>query len=1508
VLVNKIDGLSHKGYQPCINNNGDLVYAFYYPHDSNNQEVQVEFYRPWSKNGDKPVRTINLKDTNIVDFSKIPEFNNINVIPYRILVNGKHVVDSGFYTDFRNSGNGFNLINRKVSNPITGGQAIQTMIDSQRPGAFYSGFNSEYTGKVNYDINRQRDSEDVIRTASNKGGGSLAGIEYDIDEYFKKMDIQKIFMTPVWGYDPLTSHRYLNQIDTQISDDIGNVDNYETFIRKLYKNGMQYVDDFAITSMGLEGIPVQYALRWAGQNPQTYYWFRMNGLNDGPLGFGVVPKNKVENLRFRVINPPVVYNSETGKVEKNPKYNSNREVIYQIYDVSQVTPEQLTNSNEIIRSYKNIKTEDKLAINDSADTILPHYFEIKPQEYKNRLEEFAKMNKNSSTPIKLDSPEGALFIGQFTNFKISVEGEGAVFWDANPDLLKRNYYISPYDEKLLNAIPNPSERDHLRELIKRGNYEIRDVAIQAGVYRTQLVKDIQLLYNAQMIKNASGKSDIDKLIGNSLPDKARLSTEEIENILGGWYNLSRKGIESKSDVTVRALMKLPVDSLELGDNTIGVLTTSFFTNRAAREEDIGLSRFDYHKQGLGVYTPYDSTFYSFNNLYETKLKDFTYEVINAVNKTSPEKLLKPDGNYTEYGEYVINLLGKDIAKYAFLKAIAGDKLQTKIMSDDILKGKITYNYPELRKITTLKALGINASSPENEAKALLNIISSGLGKLDKKDIKYVAESVSKRIEGTTLNGFRLSEAMVNKSGLGLDLRLDAAKDVADMDSVRNGDLSFDRAWDEVIDFWKKYVQEIKKINPNAYIVAEITDVDQLMRAMYGQDSDVWNSDLSTVGGKYKNVPDAIRAFFSETGVTSESAYSYTFTDLLHLFSADAEYGNIQKDGINSLKNRMQALINTNGLDYIRNIWTFADNPDKPSILHAMALDMELFHTTNLEPDFRDKAESFNNAPYEQRRRNARISVLQEMSNADKFEDLPLELMMNIDNKEYFKTVNTRAVAMSKLIRSAINDRIPNTFDKKNILKQALVDLTNGNYLTNDKNINLQTINIPELQTLDSALDSILKLAGLTLTESEKKSVIEKAKQRERVEKYAVRGDFDWNEGKHWTAIELIDRAKSVLGRSESNYQKYSPYTVSVAALLADSYKEVTKGKNLDIFTKGTRAFVEKYDREAVNKASSPLPYTQENQVIKKQKAYASRDIETVINMVIQQAELKSGKKFSKSDHDYIMKEVFQSATEPAVQKALMYATFLSALPGIPSIYYRDILGALGYDEKAKNVFLQSRNTVKYSQIEEAGPLKEYRTRIFNAFKEVMQIRSKEGLGAINGGTPYLLETNNPDAMAMLYQNSNDDIAITVLNAGGINPHNRVEYDKSIVDDSENAVYTINNNNKYVPKQKRLELNEIILPAFLALTAGMVFVSAIGTDTTEYIVKKTEDGAFRLVRKDGKKIVLNGKNSKWGVMFLKKFFKPSFKGNYLNLSSNIVNNTYKLNESNELGKNLSLISC
>ena len=265
MFVNKISNginknLSFKGYQHEINSVGQHSYRFNFPYDTNNQNVVFEFYRTQKDNNNftgynvvgNPIKTVNLKSEGVnVSFDDIPSISPDETIAYRVLVNGKSVADTGIYTGDRNSGNGYNLINRAGTTPMVQGQGVLVMPDIQHPGAFFYGFDSEKTGSIGYDKNRQITAENEVRTFSNKGGGNLAGLIYDIPT-FKTYGIKKLFSTPIWGADNKSSHKYWNKNDMQISDEMGNIDNYELFVRSLYKNGMQYVDDLAITSFGLE--------------------------------------------------------------------------------------------------------------------------------------------------------------------------------------------------------------------------------------------------------------------------------------------------------------------------------------------------------------------------------------------------------------------------------------------------------------------------------------------------------------------------------------------------------------------------------------------------------------------------------------------------------------------------------------------------------------------------------------------------------------------------------------------------------------------------------------------------------------------------------------------------------------------------------------------------------------------------------------------------------------------------------------------------------------------------------------------------------------------------------------------------------------------------------------------------------------------------------------------------------------------------------------------------------
>ena len=1612
MFVNKINGVSNlgfKGYQHVKNNVGETIMKFNYPYDSDKETCEVQIFRavPTEKYNYKidetPITSFFLKpegvEVNLQDLTNLDKdapfaykivrkdkesgkviyegpdtgvkikqigneygfrVHNDNNTWYQIKDKDGKIIKAyeGYQDPVENYK--YTLVTRNGTTPMVQGAGYLITPDSLMPGAMYRGFKEENTGEIYYDKEYQKRMEGVIKTFSNIYGGSIAGAQRIIP-YLKQNGYKLMFSTPIANGSKGWSLGYWNKNNMQISPNMGNTENFASFFRDLYANGMKYVYDGTFTSEGLEGIHFQYALRWAEQKPQSYYWFRMSGLKNSNLGLGTVPKNK-ENLRHRVINAPYNYELQSNGTYKevaNPNYNKNKETLVQIYDASQASDEQLGKLDKAIENYEKLTSGNELAINNHDDTIINFVFQINPNEYRNRINVINELNKNFEKHIQLDTPDGTIIACEFSNFKIDKKTEGGfVTWDANTDMVKMNYHISGYDEKLLQAIPDRAKRYQEQQMIERGAREVQDMAIQAGKYWTAKVNDIQKMYIAQTIGGVKTVDGINKLIEEGkLPQEAKISDKVLNNILNAQYLLKAKGNLPKDDVTVKSLMKMPLDALEFGENTVGVLATSYFSNRATTDDTIGISRFDLMKKGNPhLVEPYNKNYKKVNSMFTNEIKEFADKIIKEVNNYSNEKLLDSNGDYTEYGEYVIELVGQDIAKYAFLKSLTGDKLKTKLLNN----GEITYDYDAIKKETTLKALNINAHNPEDEAVILANKMQKGLKSLTKEDISYVASSINKRIAGTDTTSFRIAEVLQERSDLGLAWRLDAAKDTMDMDAVRNGDNDFNDTWDDAIKFWKKFVQGVKSENPNSYIVAEITDIPDLMRSTYGANSCPYNGETNVNNAKFNGDPDAQTKFMNETGITSEAGYSYFFTDLLTIFAPSFDEGNGESENHDRFRNRMDLLLQTRSVDYLRNLYTFMGNHDKPRLLHGLALDMKLFH------DNGDKIQH-------------RLDALQVLSDSKSIDEMPIELKLNAANQEYFRTLSTKAVAMSKLLKDVLNNDIGNVVsdEDKKLINSAIVDLTNGNYLGEGVTNNFQIINIKELSSIENAFNEIIKIAeekhGLKLTDKEKSELLASIQDNanKNFRNYLVKGQLNSedDQGTHNRKLvsmllnknnKLEDISNSTVSNKDG-FNQYNLYTVNLAALIRDSYIASGKATNAkDSIFSAVKDFVEKYDDNMVKSNSSELPKIEDPIIGRRKNGYAARDIRTAISMAIKQAEYKSGKEIA--NKEAIIDNVYKAATEPAEAKAEMIMEYLKGFFGIPTMYAGDELAMSGYEEKAKNIYLQNRNALPWEQLNEDNLIGNYRKTVMGRMNETLKSRSNNELQALNNGTPYALDVQvnsmNRDAVqgriyqindelknksldsktrasleserrelskqlakvAYMMQNANGDMTITLMNAGDVDYGNRVDYfakygldteDKRKKFFEENNIDSINPNNRYVPILPKSEVDSILLAAGISIPIGTVFTNANARDKAKYVVKDLGNGMRGIVKEGGGKIIMDGLTSKNGVMILKHIKNIVFKGNkhreYYNPQYNFVSNPYKQKEIPVEGEKLSLLS-
>ena len=1441
----------------------------------------------------------------------------------------------------------YTLITQNGTSPLVQGPAYLAMPDILAPGWRYKRFDEEGTGEIIYDSNYQKNVETMVKSFSNMYGGSMAGLEAKVPE-LKAAGFKKLFTTPLANGDDRSSHGYWNKNNMQVQSNMGTSESFDALMNTEFKNGMNHVFDATLTSEGIEGIHVQYALRW-GEDAQTSQWFRLSGLKDSGLGFGVIPSD-YKNFRHRVINSPFNYEKQSNGTYKkvaNEKYNPNKETLIQIYDGSQVTDDLVSQLDEPIKKYNELNAGKNLDICTYDDTLINYVFQINPNEYDKNIDKINELIKKEGKNIELNSPEGSLIATNMSNFHVNKTSDGYVAWDDNPDMVKMNYNLSAYDEMDLQSIVDRAERQHARNLRIRGSKEVQDMAVQVGVYWADKAKTAHIVYTAQTLGNAKSAEKINKLIEEGkLPEEVRVSQTVIDNILNGEYNLAPKKQLNKDDMTVHSLMKLPLNTLELGENTVGVLSTSYFTNLATSDEQIGLSRFDLMKQGNPhLIKTYENVYNKTNSLFNNELKDFAHSVINKVNETSNEPLIDAQGNYTEYGEYVIDLLGRNIAKYALLKSLSGKNFAYKQLPN----GMLTYDYDNIKKATTLKALGITANNPTEEAEMLQKKIQKGLKTLTEQDAAEVAKSITSIIKGTDTDTFRIAEALVDRSGLGLDFRLDAAKDVMDIDSIRNRYADFDDTWTNLINFWSKYVQGVKSVNPHSYIVAEMTDVADVLRDNYGGgDSCPYNGWTNVNDAKYNGEPDAMTKFFNETGITSEAAYSYFFTELLVNFSKEFETGgDWGADKHDAFKHKYDLLINTRSADYLRNLYTFIGNHDKTRTIHGLAIDMSLFHSTLMHDNFHFGT---NHAQ--------RLDVIKLLSGVNDINDVSLELKLNSDNLDYFRVVSARAVAQSKLLFDSIGEDLKGKIsdDDIKLLQESLVDLANGNYLNNRTTEKMERINIPQLSSLENVVKEIARITqknGVVISDSELQTIIENANKLN-FENYLVHDD-DFNRSDE-VGQKNKEYLKEILGDiPNDNMSEFSLYTVQIARMIKEASKN---SSNKEAINNSLKEFITTYNKAKINENMTGFKMYEDSKSARRKNSYAANDFKTALEEAIAQAEYKSGRTIQ--NKDLIISTVYNSITEPAIKKHAMMLSFLSAMCGIPTVYAGDEYGDTGYEDKAKNTWVRNRNASNLSEIDRNTDF----GKMMNRNKEVAYsaLRNKSKVTPLQNGTPYIMDVltygktreeilrriaeidaicddkNSLDKNSKIYkelkneqsklrlelakvafmmQSTDGDMAVSVFNANGIEHGNRINYFKKFgIENKEerlkffkdNNIDTINIDNPYIPIQEKTTMDAIIMGAGVAIPIGTVFINEDCRDKAKYVVEKIGD-KLGIVRKEGNKtgkIVLDGKTAKNGVMILRKLRNIGFKGSY-NQQYNFTKNAYKVNSMHQEGKQLSLIS-
>ena len=867
--------------------------------------------------------------------------NNHNASP-------RYVLDAGMMiNEAQTTGNAqdiYNIITDRNSGLVKGGAMKLIIPDINNVSWVYDDNNKIVPNK---NIEQARKTN---KNFANKIGGSLAGIEKDLDD--GKLDsFSRIITTPLFTDDSLSAHAYWNKNCFQMAHSLGNINNYTSVQKKMFAKGMNMVSDGAYVNEGLEGIHFKHVLRWGDKSPY-FNWFNISNLDQAPLGMGVFGKD-TEHVTHRLVNSPYKFEQlDNGKIKiSSQKYDSKAPTYIQVYDDRLVNADKLSDK-ELIKAYDRL-CEEQLEINNHNDTVVPYSFRINPETYKKNVELLNEHNQKAKTDnepvIDLKSALGTRMVSHFEYFGLDGKHEGGFeTWDANVDIARLAFVTSHAETQNLKNIPDPEKREAQKRLIEHKHFEVQDYAVSAGKYWTQKTNRILNLNAAQHLKNLSEKN-VDEIFnkiteqadGKVFPKDLDVTKTIVKNVLNNRYEL--KGAQSKEsydNIILRGLMDTPLDSIEIGDDIAAVFASPFISKRAGTEAQLGLSRFDMYQQKNPHLLPeYEYAYKQADKMYLTEMSNFAKDILKTVEDKLPKenKLHDEKGNATAYAKYILPHLTSEIARFAIIKSVS-PKAEFK---SDNETGELSYNYKELKN-TSLLSMGIIADSPEDEAVSLISKVKSGIKNISNSDKEKLADALYKSIKGTNVESFKLAEMIVNRSGAGLDWRIDATKDIGDIESVRRQKTDFTNTWNSVIKFWSKFTDGVKEYHPAAYIAAEVTDEGEI----YGKGSGYKS------GARYSNVNEAVKKLINEAGFTTTANYTHFSSDITKIFGKLFDYDGASSPdkgymhGTTILEQLIGGgnFLNFAPLEAILYSYTFAGNHDKCRALDGFATDMDMVYT------------------------------------------------------------------------------------------------------------------------------------------------------------------------------------------------------------------------------------------------------------------------------------------------------------------------------------------------------------------------------------------------------------------------------------------------------------------------------------------------------------------------------------------------------------------------------------
>jgi hypothetical protein len=1071
-------------------------------------------------------------------------------------------------------------------------------------------------------------------------------------------------LNPFIGGDKISSHGYWTIDPYRLNNSFTDNAAFRDVLNKMLKNGMKLYADGAFVNQGLDGVQMMSNMAHGFRSPY-WNWFKYGadhqaaGLNQARLNegknadpwdypshahenrkytFGVLPTTPPDQNGHRRIN----YDRFAFRILNNPDragYAPAKPTFVELYDPLL--------EDESGRK-KRVPSADRAAlIRDSEASVQPYRFPVSADEVRQKNKRLHQLDKKHSPQLSQAGEKELLM--EWRHFRLSkpTQDDSSVKWDGHVNVAlmnTRNPEVVAYLEgavgywsrMVMNTYTDTVARALHQAVDGKNGDTLSAPDFQHALEAiTQHPKD-----EGKNIQKEHGKKIEKVLPPITLPTVENVGLSEISSTLRQLHPDVLPQSEGAA-FSSRLLREIPLNVLPLPTLFKATLSYPRLSERLKQQELTG-----WQNAVHGVFSPFVGIHAFGVGAAATAIRDWLAPP--SFEKKLGEKLQQSINGLREPGQQKM--------RYGRMQSLMADKLGeslflhllTGLEMEGLFRNR--YSAQAIQKAFYAHVpAALIAADPVTGADKLERLLKQRLKKLDVNKVRHPLADALKALDPRMV---ALADVVLRKREYGLNWRIDAAKDVADMDRVRNAPTSERAATfrEEMVfakRFWDRLGGAMRAPFPKSSLIAELTDFDVL-------------SDKPTE----KQVMHELLSGNTFSGAPSMGHLYSQLMQLVNYAQRPDEYGGNQLKPSEFVHAAMQPMSQSVPFTALRQAQNMVSSHDYSTASHALLINPDLFTMDLLK--WWGLKDDFNVASWE-------------LAEKACFEGLKTEIPTLEDVS---KNLRNFLDAPDSSIRQRIRALGKNAQGENRALYQELSAFYNENAKKEDEDSRwVSTPHMLKAPFVDVVFKMLtpeerdgIGLSALTPEAEEKLKQALKARISEPSEAKAMRGVLMNN-------LLTLDTSKPA-STADKPQKTFWDETKAQYAL--------TDGQLQALQTHFKNSMWQALDRTI---AQWGRHFGYQPLDIALQHTFANVDSAWTQGIPVFQDHPQQAQAFQKSVQTALSRE----ANRPVLKKLLRLFAVQNALPGNPSVYLPDWL-AQGGGEWTQNIFAQNRALIRTDKL------------------------------------------------------------------------------------------------------------------------------------------------------------------------------------------------------------------